>query len=814
MQGRRPVSQQREEQQSPLSRRPNILGRSTTNPFPVETACYEGLAPSPSSPGESERCADIAAAVPGGRGFPRALRENKPGGFPQEHGAQRGGSPSLSLSALPPQELLLTAGSQGGDSELRALLEQLTRIIAALSQHLPPQSLMLQWNCNGLGWRLIELRLHLRDKKNAYEALAIQEPKCSTARVSGYIPYYSTPARVGDEPRAMLLVRRGLTQSRLALPDIQGPAEIVAVTLLLAGDPLHIASVYIPGNATWDPLDLCTLRAQVGRDRAIICGDFNAHSEAWGDRKTDTRGKRLQETLERTDLFNITARSPTYVGPRAGGSIIDLTLVTPGLRLSARPLPDSWGSDHVPIEVGTPKKATMKTCKVTDWDHYRALIAEGTAAGLPFSSQLIEDAIRVATRTVQVPSTRPNPDFLWLKLRARRRQAQRRSWRTNRPEDILAYKRLNAKFRRHGRRLAGRQWRLLCASFGAPGGGKLAWKMVQTLGGLPISRSPVLCLAAHRHLSPTALANFLANSLFTAPTPPPPSGHAHPMWWMFEPLTAPAMQAPDADFGLHELQHALQSAPRRRTTPGPDGISAQALRNLDEGTLPQLLAFLNNIWRTTELPSEGKEAVAVPIPKPGKDPNDPTSYRPISLTSCKTMERMVLRRLNYHLEAAGTLPECFSVFRTKRCTADSIGDLVSSFEETKAKGHSAALVMLDIHQAFDALPHAPIIDTLRRLGVAGQPLRFVQAFLSDRSVTVKGSVISPLLFSAGMSSILAAARAGVTARYPVNVAVYTDDVALWVTGQGVQERRRAVTELQRTLKNVIYHPRQLGLTVQ
>ncbi|EEC12634.1 hypothetical protein IscW_ISCW009171 [Ixodes scapularis] len=55
-----------------------------------------------------------------------------------------------------------------------------------------------------------------------------------------------------------------------------------------------------------------------------------------------------------------------------------------------------------------------------------------------------------------------------------------------------------------------------------------------------------------------------------------------------------------------------------------------------------------------------------------------------------------------------------------------------------ARGHSAVLVTIDIHQAFDALPHAPIIDALRRLGVTGRSLSFVRAFLSDRTVTVKG----------------------------------------------------------------------------
>ncbi len=52
---------------------------------------------------------------------------------------------------------------------------------------------------------------------------------------------------------------------------------------------------------------------------------------------------------------------------------------------------------------------------------------------------------------------------------------------------------------------------------------------------------------------------------------------------------------------------------------------------------------LSSIW---------KEAVAIPIRKPGKDPTNPTSYRPISLTSnlCKIMERMIVDRLTYVLE--------------------------------------------------------------------------------------------------------------------------------------------------------------------
>ena len=52
------------------------------------------------------------------------------------------------------------------------------------------------------------------------------------------------------------------------------------------------------------------------------------------------------------------------------------------------------------------------------------------------------------------------------------------------------------------------------------------------------------------------------------------------------------------------------------------------------------------------LPGSWKEAIVIPIPKPGKDITNPGNYRPIAITSCicKTMERMVSDRLVWFLE--------------------------------------------------------------------------------------------------------------------------------------------------------------------
>ena len=58
-------------------------------------------------------------------------------------------------------------------------------------------------------------------------------------------------------------------------------------------------------------------------------------------------------------------------------------------------------------------------------------------------------------------------------------------------------------------------------------------------------------------------------------------------------------------------------------------------------------------WISGDFPSDWRKAIIIFIPKPGKDPTNPTNYRPTALTSCicKTMERMINRRLLWYLES-------------------------------------------------------------------------------------------------------------------------------------------------------------------
>ncbi|GFW95677.1 putative RNA-directed DNA polymerase from transposon X-element [Trichonephila clavipes] len=128
----------------------------------------------------------------------------------------------------------------------------------------------------------------------------------------------------------------------------------------------------------------------------------------------------------------------------------------------------------------------------------------------------------------------------------------------------------------------------------------------------------------------------------------------------------------NCDFDMFELKRALSSA--HNTGPGPDGISYELLRHLNEDSLVSLLYLFNRIWREQVYPTQWQEAIVIPILKPGKDPKNPLSYRPIALTSClcKTLERMVNARLVYQLEKNKCIPLFQSGFRKGRSTLDNI----------------------------------------------------------------------------------------------------------------------------------------------
>ncbi|XP_030757639.1 uncharacterized protein LOC115883419 isoform X2 [Sitophilus oryzae] len=77
------------------------------------------------------------------------------------------------------------------------------------------------------------------------------------------------------------------------------------------------------------------------------------------------------------------------------------------------------------------------------------------------------------------------------------------------------------------------------------------------------------------------------------------------------------------------------------------------INNLPLNHIKFLVYFFNQVLYHSELiPDDWKTGLVCPIPKPNKNLNNISGYRPITLTSCigKTMEDIVKCRLDWYVE--------------------------------------------------------------------------------------------------------------------------------------------------------------------
>ncbi len=101
--------------------------------------------------------------------------------------------------------------------------------------------------------------------------------------------------------------------------------------------------------------------------------------------------------------------------------------------------------------------------------------------------------------------------------------------------------------------------------------------------------------------------------------------------------TPNSLTALDATFKTWELKRVLMKV--RNTAPGKDRVFYNMIKHMDEIIPKAILVLFNKIWIEGQLPLSWKQAVIIPIPKPGKDYSMAGNYLPIALTSnlCKVM---------------------------------------------------------------------------------------------------------------------------------------------------------------------------------
>ncbi|KAG5484304.1 hypothetical protein LSCM4_07870 [Leishmania orientalis] len=263
----------------------------------------------------------------------------------------------------------------------------------------------------------------------------------------------------------------------------------------------------------------------------------------------------------------------------------------------------------------------------------------------------------------------------------------------------------------------------------------------------------------------------------------------------------------DSPFVAEEMTAALARLQDSRAS-GPDGIYNEMLHHLPSEARTHLLTLINWMWLTHHVPQEWRNAHVTPLPKPGKPPEQPSSYRPISLTSCvsKLMERMVLARL---LRVWHPHP-CQYAYRRGYTTEMEIAHITDLVEVTRDEYYSVMLpkrsgvglqrhyrarrtliILVDFSKAFDTVDHAILVRMLVKL--PGNLLkRWLRNFLMHRFARVKlgnrfseqyslrsgvpqGTVLGPQLFSMYTTPLLEM----LVRQYPdVQFDMYADDLTI------------------------------------
>ena len=240
-----------------------------------------------------------------------------------------------------------------------------------------------------------------------------------------------------------------------------------------------------------------------------------------------------------------------------------------------------------------------------------------------------------------------------------------------------------------------------------------------------------------------------------------------------------------------QVQEAIKQS-KNNNSQGSDKLNIRHLKHIG----PLGLAFLTSMFKTALnkniIPHTWKLANIVPIPKPNKDTDKGTSYRPISLLSviAKTLEKSLLPYITANIP---NTPMQHG-YKTQHSTVTALHTL----KNTVAKGFNrmapparTITVTLDMSKAFDTINIHTLIRKLLQTNIPGTIIKFFanyikgrKAYTTYRNHTSKqrqfktgvpqGGVLPPTLFNIYTSDLPPPSA-------PVQVMAYADDITITST---------------------------------
>lgn len=560
------------------------------------------------------------------------------------------------------------------------------------------------------------------------------------------------------------------------------------------------------------------------KGRFIIGGDFNAKNIHWGSRLTTTKGRELHRALKEMGCEVISTGNPTYwpTDRKRKPDLIDF-FITKQITRSSLQIEDGvdMNSDHSPIyltlngEVNELKHNPRLTNKYTDWAYFKSKLNDTVDVTKEIST--IADLEReVETFTQQIQ------DCAWYSTPV----VQKKNFHQNYPPEIIELIKNKRKLRKTWQRT---RYPLL----------KTHLNYMSKLINQKIKEIKNVSFNKHlQNLTPDKNSDYSLWKSYKNIHKPimqnPPIKHPNGTWAKSDQEKAEAFAVHlSHTFQSHDIQGIVTTETTRdesivqlfttleveaeiknnlklNKSPGFDLVTAEILKNLPLLSLVKVKDIMNACILLKHVPLYWKVSEVIMIQKPGKDPNEVSSYRPISLLPImsKLFEKLFIKRIKVIVENQHLVPNHQFGFREKHSTIDQVHRLSNTIEEALESKKVCSAIFLDVAQAFDKVWHQGLVEKLTQL-LPRQHMDILVSYLSNRFFRIKkgheysklypiktgvpqGSILGPLLYILFTSDMPT----------PTNcmVATFADDTCILTTGQNEIE---STHKLQQSLNCII-----------
>ncbi|UYV71749.1 hypothetical protein LAZ67_9000227 [Cordylochernes scorpioides] len=689
---------------------------------------------------------------------------------------------------------------------------------------------ILQCNINGLCSTATKIKLEeIMEiaEKQKIQIIALQETKLNEKYNLKYKNYNILRKDRNKEGGGLAFLIKNLYYEDIAI-NIPNTSDLEAQGIkvyLNQNKTINIFNMYHPPNNKL--IDDGTM-AQFLTDNTIIVGDLNAKHQLWGCSTPNPRGKILSNLFDDNAFMCLNDGNPTHHSYSYNtAQALDISFSSPDIFHKCKwQILKSIGSDHLPILIEISTKTKTSSIKEKFWNFKKAnwnLYQQNTNEDFRKAPTRIKDleqnwisfkntiikAAKVSIPRGNIKKWIPNythqaKDIQTLITKRNELQKKYTQNQTNCRTELNI---VNAKIKRLYVNMKREKWKQTCENLNPRNPNTKLWhlakqidraqpqtentNMIKNIDGTPATNDK-------------NAANLLGNSYQISSKikfeikDKKVEKKARKIIHDCKNVTS-THNIFHEKINMKELDYALENTDLNKT-PGPDGIHEK------------LLDIFNNSWKTGKLPQDWKTATIIPIKKLDKSADDPKNYRPISLTSicCKLMEKIILRRLTYHLDTRNLLPEEQYGFRKGHGTIDQLlffTQKVKDAQNRKPTNHTIA-AFLDLTQAFDKVWKNKLITKLyKHFKIDGKAITWINDFLKNRYIRVKyngtlsktfklyqglpqGSVLSPTLFTLFIAGIEEKIS------HKTNIGLFADDIILWSSNTNWKKAER---DLNKTL---------------